>query len=737
MKKVSIIVPVYNVENYLERCLESLVNQTLQDIEIIVINDGSKDNSQNIINEFHSKYPEKIRYFFIENSGAAQARNYALNSVEGEYIGFVDSDDYVEPNMFEELYNKAVEEKADISVCGYYKATVDKCEEKGIYPYKCFNNNVFNEPSMFINNFPYLWNKIFKTELIKDNKIEFENYRIFEDLVFTYQAFLKANKIVHVEKPLYYYRILRDQSLTNEFSEKRFDIFEASDKLIEFFIKNNSFEYFEDELLFIILKHIYVVLEKEVKMKQLKLKNKFINKSFKYLNSRFPYWKEYNYYYKKYKKNKRKYTSKSYWRLLSLLSKKQRKKVKGILGKLKKCAKLLKSKDLGYVFKKEMKKPINDKAILINSQHGKNISGNMFYILKEVSKNIDYKNYKIYVAYNKKCKSDFIKKMNRYSINNATLLDVNTKKYAKILATCKFVFNDTSFPVYYIKPKGQIYLNTWHGTPLKTLGKSTINDFHDIANLQKNFVEADYLLYPNKYTMEHMIEDYMLESISNNKIMLCGYPRNEIFFNSNRRKEIIEELELEGKQIIAYMPTWRGNVRKVNKKDQIGQIEGYLQYIDNNLNENQIMFVNLHPYVGNKINLTKYEKIKTFLPEYETYDFLNICDILVTDYSSVFFDYANTRNKIILFAYDEEEYFEVRGVYLGLDKLPFKKVKTPQELIEEINNNETLDTKEFLEEFCKYDKEDVSKKICQKIILNKEAEIKIIDNNKKNNKNIF
>ncbi len=737
MKKVSIIVPVYNVELHLKRCLESLVNQTLQDIEIIIINDGSKDNSQDIIDKFHSRYPDKIKYYIIENSGAAQARNYGLSLVEGEYIGFVDSDDYVEPNMFEELYSKAIEENADISVCGYYRATPEKCTERGTYPYRCFNNNVFNEPSMFINNFPYIWNKIFRASLLKENEIKFEKFRIFEDLVFTYEAFFKANKVVQVQKPLYYYRILRDNSLTNEFSEKRFDMFEAGDKLIEYFKNNNSFEYFEDELLFIILKHIYVVLEKDVKKSQLKLKNKFINKAFKYLNTRFPYWKEYNYYYKKYKKNKKRYTSKLYWRLLSLLSKEQRKAIKRNLKRTKRGIKLLKSKNLGNKFRKFLKEPIDDKSVLINSQHGKNISGNMFYILKELSKNEEYKDYKIYVAYNREYKKSFIEKLSQYKMNNAILIDINTRKYTKVLATSKFVFNDTSFPVYYIKPEGQIYLNTWHGTPLKTLGKSTTNDFYDIANLQKNFVEADYLLYPNEYMMNHMIEDYMLNGISNNKIMLCGYPRNEIFFDIDRKNEIKKKLKLEDKQLIAYMPTWRGNVRKVSVENQIKQIEEYLQYIDNNLKENQIMFVNLHPFVGNKIDLTKHTKIQLFLPEYETYDFLNICDILVTDYSSVFFDYAITKNKVILFAYDEEEYLQERGVYLKLDQLPFKKVNTVESLIEEINNPEVEDTRDFLEKFCKYDRKDISKKICENIILNKKTDIKVMDNYKKDSKNIF
>ena len=96
MKKVSVIVPVYNVEKYLERCLNSLVNQTLQDIQIIVVNDGSPDNSQEIIDRFEKEYPDKLKGYIKENGGLSDARNYGMQFVEGEYVAFVDSDDYVD-----------------------------------------------------------------------------------------------------------------------------------------------------------------------------------------------------------------------------------------------------------------------------------------------------------------------------------------------------------------------------------------------------------------------------------------------------------------------------------------------------------------------------------------------------------------------------------------------------------------------------------------------------------------
>lgn len=729
MKKVSVIVPVYNVEQYLEKCLDSLVNQTLgEDIEIVIINDGSTDKSKQIMESYQKNYPNLIKAFSVENGGVAKARTLALKHATGEYIGFVDSDDFVVCDMFEKLYETAKQEEADISVCGFYRFNNEKYVERETNIQECYGHDVYEYPSLFLNNLPYIWNKIFKRELIEKNNITFQNLKIFEDLIFTYSSFLHANKIVKVPEPLYYYRVDRDESLSNTFKKERFDFFPAMNILIKYFKDNNVFEYFEDQLLFIILKHVYVILEKDNKLSEVGLKNKFLNSSFEYLTKNFPFWKEYRYYYKRYKKSKLRYNSKTYWRIRMILKKSSRKKISKIPKALKNLLSLGRREKLGHYFTKYIKLPIEENKIFINSQQGNNLSGNMFYIIKELVKNPQYKNFKIYVLCNEEKIENFTQKLKYYELYNRCTLVINdTKEYPKALATAKYLFTDTSFASYYIKRKGQVYLNTWHGTPLKTLGRATANDFYDIANLQKNFAIADYVLYPNQYMKEHMLQDYMLPNIAKGKILLCGYPRNEIFLDEDRRKKLKEKLKLKDKELIAYMPTWRGNVRKVQLKKQIKVIEEYLYDIETHLKENQLLYVSLHPYVGNNINFELFEKIKPFPSQIETYDFLNICDTLVTDYSSVFFDYALTNKKIILFAYDKEEYFKDRGVYFELEKLPFPIVESVQDLVEQINTEIKYNQKEFLTTFCSYDRIDMSKKICELVLLDKKDELKIED----------
>ena len=378
---------------------------------------------------------------------------------------------------------------------------------------------------------------------------------------------------------------------------------------------------------------------------------------------------------------------------------------------------------------------LDEKSILLESQHGREINGNIFYIIQELCNNDLYAQYKINLTVDKPSKNKIESVLKNYNFTRVKTVCINTDKYYKTIATAKYLINDNTFLPFFIKKDGQVYLNTWHGTPLKTLGKKIKNDMHNIGNTQRNFILADYLLYPNEYTMDHIVKDYMIENLSKAKALIEGYPRNTAFFDNARKQELIEKHKLKNKQVIAYMPTWRGVASNQDTDIQQISLKEHLDSMEQKLAENQVMYVNLHPIERAMVDYSNYKKIKPFPEQYETYEFLNCCDILITDYSSVFFDYALTKKKIILFTYDKEQYLADRGLYISLDELPFPKVESINDLFKEINSEKKYDDSEFLQKFCNYDNINATKKICELMIFNNKTNLKIIDlpnNNKEN-----
>ncbi len=247
--KVSVIVPVYNVDKYIDKCLKSLVMQTLQEIEIIVVNDGSPDNSQKIIDKYAKKYPEKIKSYITENGGVGSARNFGLTKATGEYIGYVDSDDFVEINMFEELYNKAKKDDLDIVICGSYNVD-EKTEKKQ----EDIDKRVFEDP--YLNAFfgrPAVWNKLYKKSVI--NNIKFRTRKWYEDLDYTLKALSNANKIGYVDKPLYNYLIRPGSIMNNNNLERNLEILDTFDEINKYKNLENNKEIIE----FLAVNHIFIV----------------------------------------------------------------------------------------------------------------------------------------------------------------------------------------------------------------------------------------------------------------------------------------------------------------------------------------------------------------------------------------------------------------------------------------------------------------------------------------------
>ncbi|MDW9381955.1 glycosyltransferase family 2 protein [Chryseobacterium sp. JV558] len=224
--KVSIIVPVYNVENYLTKCLDSLVKQSLPNIEILVVNDGSKDNSEKIIEEYAQRYPEKIKAFTKENGGLSDARNFGIDRAAGDYIGFVDSDDYVSETMFEEMFLLAEKHQAKMVICNIQKVdengkVTQKLTQLPNMPEKIAlesNFSVFSDISYFA------CNKLFKKELF--NQRRFKKGVHFEDIQLIPQLLLECDTIAQTQNFHYQY-LERTDSITKTHTEKGLDMLKA------------------------------------------------------------------------------------------------------------------------------------------------------------------------------------------------------------------------------------------------------------------------------------------------------------------------------------------------------------------------------------------------------------------------------------------------------------------------------------------------------------------------------
>lgn len=215
-KKMSIIVAIYNSEDYLKKCLESLVNQTLQDVEIILIDDNSKDKSIEIINEYYEKYRDKIIPIFLsENKKQGFARNIGIKRATGEYIAFVDSDDYISKDMCEVLYSKAKEENYDIVCFDFYNVVDDKETLTKLVYNSCIDGIIDEEKrSVLMDARGYFWTRIYKREMLINNNIKFPTNLFYEDSPFNTLALLYSNSISKVDKGFYFY-LNRDNSSSN------------------------------------------------------------------------------------------------------------------------------------------------------------------------------------------------------------------------------------------------------------------------------------------------------------------------------------------------------------------------------------------------------------------------------------------------------------------------------------------------------------------------------------------
>ncbi|SNV58359.1 CDP-glycerol glycerophosphotransferase family protein [Staphylococcus simiae] len=373
-------------------------------------------------------------------------------------------------------------------------------------------------------------------------------------------------------------------------------------------------------------------------------------------------------------------------------------------------------------------KEIVENQIIIESLHGKDINGHLFSLANKLN-NIN--NYNTFIVTKAKAKAK--KLLSKYEINNIKIVQHMSYEYGLLLATSEILINDNTFYPFFSKRKEQKYYNLWHGTPLKTLGKDIEGEFLNFGNVARNFMMADRLYFSNEYTADKLLKSLDLNDVLKNNVYIAPSPRNSLLFDEKRGGEIKKELDLNNKKVYIYMPTWRGN--KKDKNINFTE-ENILTSLEQKLPDDVIVFYKLHSMITKNFKFEG-EKVLPFPDTYDIYDFMSSVDGLITDYSSIMYDFASQNKKIILFTYDYHEYLSSRGVYEDITDYPFNITNDINEVIDFINTEEKVDYSNFIKRFCLNDSKKGAQEVIEHMLSNKPNKNIQLYNNYNNKPNVY
>ncbi|MBE6107667.1 MAG: glycosyltransferase family 2 protein [Erysipelotrichaceae bacterium] len=281
MPKFSVIVPIYNVEAYLERCLNSLKNQTFSDFEVLCVNDGSPANEQVIIERFVSE-DSRFKGFQKTNGGLSDARNYGIERAAGDYFVFIDSDDYVSIQLLEK-FNEKIEEGADYVVCDYMQVYASGADSEIISMKKSEGGSLKEHPELIDAVANCAWNKCYHRDLFMKTGIRYPKGYLYEDLGTSYVLLANAKKVSFVSEALIYYGVDRPGNISTRVDRRMFDVIAMCQKVLDDYQKMGLYELCSEQLVLLFRKNIVSSLRKVVVCSDKKFAEEFIQKCFDFL----------------------------------------------------------------------------------------------------------------------------------------------------------------------------------------------------------------------------------------------------------------------------------------------------------------------------------------------------------------------------------------------------------------------------------------------------------------------
>lgn len=603
-KKISVIIPAYNVEKYIRRCLDSLVNQTYENMEIIVVDDGSIDRTGDIVQEYVEKYPEKVILVTKRNGGQAEARNLGLSKATGEYIGFVDSDDFVSTKMYELLYCEAEEQGCDLVTCGYYGCD-DVTGEITVYQtgYKGeFNQSIYENPLILQVNSPYPWNKLYARELLERSGFQFRKGIIFEDLCAIFPLFMDAKKVGRVHEKLYYYIKNRKGGTISTFNEKHGQIIDALEIMNEAYKERGMFDTFYNTLLFFNIRHIYARFDEMENYENEDFCNEFTERANNLLDTYFPGWKESEEFAKlrtgEAVENENTDEVQSTEKAESVLAKKNSPKKKG--------------KRRAEVFEGLLaERTVEKNTVLIECYHGNDVRGAGYYIGGKLA---EEGGFRVLISAADEGK---IKQFSERYRENWEFVDMTSEKYLEVLATAEYVINNRAFPGFYRKNKGQKFIFTDLLPSFIGQGKDVVYGTKNMQGIQFSLAQADAILYPEELqdTFLPLLEEYNMAEICRDKAVYV--PIKDVFYNDRT----------SGGIKIAYMPAVKAfpGLKDVKHYLFLSELRRKLLELDEKIEDGRKLCVCYPRIVRRRLQANDWKHIEFFAEETEPYEVLASC----------------------------------------------------------------------------------------------------------------
>lgn len=742
MAKVSIIIPYLKGQAYLQDCVDSLVGQGLAESEIIVVNDRNGDPVPDAVLQMDSvtvynaadELPEIKREEMAEDVdildeeiveepvknppyGVAYCRNLGIQKANGKYVYFIDCDDYLLEDALPRLVSLAEEKNLKIVTGNKYSSwfkpanfTMDKVSRETDIQGICqVEGEVLKERFRVMFSAQHL---LINRQFLLENDICFDTSNTyFSDTRFVVQALKLAGDSVYMDGSSIYVWRHRNDSINlpalcqKKRPKKGREYLESYEKALAYLTKQDTVlrECLERHLL------IYCRAKFPVRIKGK------IARRYTQVLQQIPDWKQQLKRFPFLQRVELNLVRKGKYRMAKPVIgfSKWKKKKKGFFGSSLQWYRVIEKK----IFKKM---PLRKDWVLIESFFGKSYSDSPKYLYEYLQKTRGDKYRYIWVLNQK---SESLAKSGKHK-----RVKRNSLRYVYYAARSGYRIFNVRQPAWNKKRAGVTFLETWHGTPLKKL----VFDLDDIqaASQDHKMVfyeqsrEWNYMVSANRFSTDVFERAFMFDR---EKILEFGYPRNDILY-TDRPDDVADEVKRElgipaGKRVILYAPTWRDN-QFYGKGRYKFELAMDLDLMRRELSEDSVILLRTHYHIADILDLSEYEGFVYNGSQYEDVSRLYLAsDICITDYSSVFFDYANLKRPILFFVYDLDAYAdEIRGIYLDMEKeLPGPLLHTNEQLLEALKNMDSINKKykeryaEFYERFCNVDDGHASERIIEKV----------------------